>query len=261
MSVQNNNQIFSIRAINDIDAIVASLKDVTETMTFGRHGCCSEMEAVGKTLIQNVDRSHYKQSKEAVLAILESAQKLVIKGEGASYRLGPEVVKQMSTDNEVSNGLASAPATSIDNVNGDGARVGTLNYDIWERNSYRKKLYFKVYGKIAPDLPDFTREDPFQVDEPALNPKTYTEAERYKFDKWLAASLKGSVPELESLVFSKIDDNIDLKHWQISYDQLEAMSDAYAKILDDSRELIKELILKEKQLDVINQQIKELENT
>ena len=261
MSEQNNNQVFSIRAINDIDAIVASLKDVTETMTFGRHGCCSEMEAVGKTLIQNVERTHYKQSKEAVLAILENAQKLVIKGEGAKYRLGPEVDKQMSKDAEINNGLASAVGIEIDNVNGDGLRVGTLNYDIWERNSYRKKLYYTVYGKIAPDLPDFTREDPFQVDEPALNDKTYTEAERYKFDKWLAASLKASVPELESLVFSKIDENIDLKHWKESYDQLEVMSAAYAHILDDSRELIKELILKEKQLDVINQQIKELENT
>jgi len=259
MSVPNNNQVFSIRATNDIKAIVASLKDVTETMTFGRQGCCNEMLALGKTLIQNVERAHDKQEAVSILPILENAQKLVIKGEGAKYRLGPEVVQQKATEKEVKNGLAAAIGDDIEHVDGDGLRVGTLNYDIWERNTYRKKLYKTVYGGIAPELPDFTKEDPFLVDEPAHNDKTYTEAERYKFDKWLAASLKGSVPELEALVFSKIDENIELKHWNQKYEQLAMMSEIYADLLAEARDDIKLLIDNEKRLDVINQQIEELE--
>ena len=261
MSEQNNKQVHSIRAINDLEAIVASLKEVAGTMTFGRHGCCNEMEAAGNTLIQNVERNHYKQWKQPVQAVLEKAQKLVIKGEGAKYRLGPKTQEQMASQAEVDNGLAEAVNEKIDDVEGKGLRVGTLNYDIWERNTYRKKLYFTVYGKVAPELPDFTREDPFQVDEPALNAKNYTEKERFEFDKWLADRLKKSDSELESTVFSVIDENIELKHWAEVYDLLEQMTESYVKTLGDSRELIKELILKEKTLEVINEQIKELEST
>jgi len=221
----------------------------------------SSMDAAAKTLIKNTELKHDKASRQPVIDIFKVAQKLVVRGEGANHKIGPAPKSFSATSAEVDIGLASSIGETIDDPAGTDLRMGTLNYEIWERNSYRQKLYHRIYGEVAPKLPSFIEKDPYSIDKPALNPKTYTESEKVDFEKWFVSKLNNSNEALENTVFETISENIEINTWLSGYADLAKMAKTYSAALKSFKAIIIELERKESTLKVINDQIAELEST
>jgi hypothetical protein len=270
--MKTDTRKFSIRATiqmpyEDVkaDTIVASLRAIAKDMVFSRRGG-TQMNATASVLVTNTVRKHFKEENQDAVDIIEKAQKLVVKGEGARNRIGPEVQKVSSTQDDVSQGLALVAGEQIDDPEGKGLRIGTLNYEIWEKSAYRKKLYFRIYKdepgyKGAPDLPDFSLEDPFSVNEIALNDRLYKMEERHQFDQWFVGKLSSSDEELEATVFDVAKENVELHNWVRKYEILEDQAEQYIQNLNEVEQVLKDLEEKEAVIKVLSDQISELETT
>jgi hypothetical protein len=249
----------------EADTIVASLRAIAKDMVFSRRGG-TQMNATANVLVTNTARKHFKEENQDAVDIIEKAQKLVVKGEGARNSIGPEVQKVSSTQDDVSQGLALVAGEQIDDPEGKGLRIGTLNYEIWEKSAYRKKLYFRIYKdepgyRGAPDLPDFSLEDPFSVNEIALNDRLYKMEERHQFDQWFVGKLSSSDEELEATVFDVAKENVELQNWVRKYEILEDQAAQYIQNLNEVEQVLKDLEEKDAVIKVLTDQISELETT
>ena len=249
----NSNSV-SIVAKHDIDIILKSLKDITDLVVFNEM-----MGAASKTLIKNVELKHDKSIVEPSIEFLQIAQKLVIRGEGADYKIGPDPKMEPATEEDEKIGLG-VEGDMIPNTEGNGLQYGSLNYDIWERDTYRKKLYHRIYGSLAPALPNVQVKDPFLVQSVKLNKKLYTEVEKVDFEKWFVGKLSNSKETLESTIFETVADTIEIDSWLAGYEDISSQALNYEKALTFFKPVIMKLERLEAELKVINDQIKELES-